>query len=283
MKTFDRTALGINNKNDIDVNGKTTFGIGDKNVIGINDKTTFGIDGKNVIATTTGNEELKNSDITYETDSIETDCLETICQKKDCLESDHVVTDALETEVKEDAKKMENTEIEIAEMDNAEMSGKESGPKESDEVLTGTSDSVMTQLPKSQSRVKEITKNMSKSQYSSFIKELTHSMALIEGFRAAAEISDESLDNAISGLLTQSFDLVKGIITPDSIKGALRVANYDRDMALSRHDGVIEGRNTRISQLMKEYEPADSSPRMPSNASFSRTSNSIFELADSAR
>lgn len=120
--------------------------------------------------------------------------------------------------------------------------------------------------------------------HSTFSTALSRSLTMLSGYIAGSGDSPEMLDEAVLRLLTLAFDIARGNISPEYVKDAIRACSYEKDVASARAEGVVEGRNTRISQLMEQDgRGREAVPRLAPSSGTQNRPESIFTLANSAR
>lgn len=93
---------------------------------------------------------------------------------------------------------------------------------------------------------------------------ITNSFKEIEEMQAQEGLSDDDLEEALSFLSQMSSNLIVGKISPDNIRMVLKALRHDDNVATARHEGTIEGRNTKISEQLRKPQESDGVPHLSS-------------------
>ena len=116
-------------------------------------------------------------------------------------------------------------------------------------------------------------------------KNLQASLTTIEQMQQKNGLSDEQVDAAMELLMGIVKDGVMGKFTSESIEMAMKAINHDADVTTANHEGVVQGKNTRVKEQLRKPKQGDGQPQMGSQngAAMERPKQkSIFDLAAEA-
>ena len=91
----------------------------------------------------------------------------------------------------------------------------------------------------------------------SYQKNLQESLASIEKLQQENGMSDDQIDAAMSLLLNIIKDGIVGKFTPESINMALKAINHDADVTAANHEGVVQGKNTKVEEKLRKPKSGD--------------------------
>jgi hypothetical protein len=117
-----------------------------------------------------------------------------------------------------------------------------------------------------------------------YTKNLDSSLDVMDAYQAKNSLSDEDIDEAISFLIKLGHDCNLGKITEEGLDMAMKAIRHDVDVAEAEHEGVVRGRNEKITNEVKR-RAGDGTPRLDGKshqAQPRRQRLAMFELADEA-
>lgn len=112
-------------------------------------------------------------------------------------------------------------------------------------------------------------------------------LSALEQLQAERGLSDDEIDEAMQFLLEIVGNGIVGKFTPESIELALKALNHDTNVENARHEGNIQGRNTKIEEKLRKPSQGDGIPHLggagtPPPAEAPRR-RSVFSMAKEAR
>lgn len=117
-----------------------------------------------------------------------------------------------------------------------------------------------------------------------YTKNLEESLASLEKMQQERGLSDEQMNAAMEMLLTISNNAIIGVFTPESIDMALKAINHDADVETANHEGLVQGKNTKVEEKLRKMKGGDGvlSPAGKGNSPVQRGKYSIFDEARGA-
>lgn len=112
-------------------------------------------------------------------------------------------------------------------------------------------------------------------------RNLAESLQVIEGLQEKNGLSDDQIDQAMGLLLGIIKDGIVGKFTAESIDMAMKAINHDADVTAANHEGVVQGKNTKVEEKLRKPSKGDGvAPLGGSNGSVrpSRTRQSLGAL-----
>jgi len=88
-------------------------------------------------------------------------------------------------------------------------------------------------------------------------KNLQESLSTLEKMQQERGMSDEQIDAAMEFLLNIIKDGIIGKFTPESINMALKAINHDADVTAANHEGVVQGKNTKVEEKLRKPKSGD--------------------------
>ena len=79
-----------------------------------------------------------------------------------------------------------------------------------------------------------------------------NSMQTLEAWRTKHGLSEDEAVAVFLKVHSIGADVVDGIYTEESLDMANKAMNYDNDVSIAKEDGVIEGRNAKIEERLRE-------------------------------
>lgn len=86
---------------------------------------------------------------------------------------------------------------------------------------------------------------------------VNESLKAIDEYQQRNGVSDEDIDKAMSLLVSIANDAVLGKFTPESLGMALKAINHDADVSAANHEGMVQGRNTKVEEKLRKPKSGD--------------------------
>jgi len=91
---------------------------------------------------------------------------------------------------------------------------------------------------------------------------LQESNALMDAIKAEGNVSEEQLDAALALLIGIANDGIVGKFTRESLEMALKAINHDEDVATANHEGLVQGKNTKVEEKLRKAKSGDGAPSL---------------------
>ena len=147
--------------------------------------------------------------------------------------------------------------------------------------------------PEMQDKIAEANKDFvervakSKELDDAYEKNMDATLETLRQFQAERKMSDEQIDQVTAFLLGIVRDGVMGKFSPETLDMACKALNYDQAVAEAEEEGMIAGKNTKITENLRKSKKGDGTqPLGGKNGSGdekTRRPMNIFDFADAAR
>lgn len=117
-------------------------------------------------------------------------------------------------------------------------------------------------------------------------KNIASSLDLLEQIQKEKGLSDDEIDAAYDFLIKIANDAVLGKFTEESVDMALNAINHDRDVATSKEEGIVAGKNAKIEEKLHKPRGGDNVPNLNGSNNAPTRKNAhrqnVFDLAKEA-
>lgn len=114
-------------------------------------------------------------------------------------------------------------------------------------------------------------------------KNLSESLASLEKLQLENGMSDEQVDAAMELLLNIIKDGIVGKFTPESINMALKAINHDADVTAANHEGVVQGKNTKVEEKLRKPKGGDGTAPLGGSNNVPKPRRSGYSIFEEAR
>lgn len=115
---------------------------------------------------------------------------------------------------------------------------------------------------------------------------LEASTKMLDKMQEERGLSDAELDEAMEKLMGIVRDVVKGIITEETIDLVMKAMSHDADVENANTEGRIAGRNEKIEERLRKEKAGDGMPTLAGSNNVSREHGrprSMFDMAAEAK
>ena len=89
---------------------------------------------------------------------------------------------------------------------------------------------------------------------------LSASLTELDKIQEELGLTDEKADEALKLIIKIANDAIMGIFTRESLEMVLKAINYDTDVAAADYEGEVRGKNTKITEKLRQKEAGDGVP-----------------------
>lgn len=111
---------------------------------------------------------------------------------------------------------------------------------------------------------------------------LSASLTELDKVQEELGLTDEKADEALKLIIKIANDAIMGIFTRDSLKMVLKAIDYDADVAAADYEGEVRGKNTKITEKLRQRDAGDGVPVLGGKSAGSMNAGPVDDIFSQA-